>query len=205
MKVDTIVTKFGDIEVEYSTFTKGFFIKKYPEKLEQVNGLKLFTSRDNSFKEFEKLQSYVKELVHNAMIDFQFERKVIIYKIDIDKYRDGLSFEYLVCDESVKSQKYFGKENELREYFVHDSNLEKHIQKRNILGQILFASKDEYTLIDYDEKIHKFFKDFTNNFQILKSSLADFFDKEKIVFNIMNSQSDLKLLNLNTNTDGCIS
>lgn len=45
------------------------------------------------------------------MIDFKFERKVIIYKIDIDKYRDGLSFEYLVCDESVKSQRYCGEEN----------------------------------------------------------------------------------------------
>lgn len=101
----------------------------------------------------------------------------------------------MVCDESVKSQRYCGEENALREYFVHDSNLEKHIAKRNILGQILFASKEEYTIIDYDEKIHKFFKDFTSNFQILKSSVSDFFDKEKIVFNILN-QSDLKLLTI---------
>lgn len=62
MKVDTIITGFGDIEVEYSTFTKGFFIKKYPEKLEQVKGLKLLKSRDSSFTEFKKLQDYVKDL-----------------------------------------------------------------------------------------------------------------------------------------------
>lgn len=55
MKVDTIITGFGDIEVEYSTFTKGFFIKKYPEKLEQVKGLKLLKSRDSSFTEFTRL------------------------------------------------------------------------------------------------------------------------------------------------------
>jgi hypothetical protein len=56
MKVDVITTRFGDIEVEYSSFTKGFFIKKFPEKLEQINGLKLLRSRDNSFKEYKKLE-----------------------------------------------------------------------------------------------------------------------------------------------------
>ncbi len=195
MKVDVITTRFGDIEVEYSSFTKGFFIKKFPEKLEQINGLKLLKSRDNSFNEYKKLEDYVKDLIHNAMIDFEFERKVIVYKIKIDNsYSDGLSFEWIVCDESIKNQNYCGKENELREYFVHDSNLEKYIGKRNIFGQIVFLSSNDFIFIDYDENIHKFFKDFTSKFQMLKSSLVDFFDKEKVVFNILNNQSDLKLL-----------
>lgn len=194
MKVDTITTRFGDIDVEYSSFTKGFFIKKFPEKLEQIPGLKLLRSRENSFKEFNKLEEYVKDLVHNAMIDFQFERKVIIYKIKIDSFDDGLTFEYMVCDESKKTQRYNGRDNELREYFVHDSNLEKYIGKRNIFGQITHRGKDDYIFIDYDENIHRFFKDFTSKFQILKSSLVDFFDEKNVVSNILNSQSDFKLL-----------
>ncbi len=194
MKVDTITTQFGDIEVDYSSFTKGFFIKKFPEKLEAINGLKLLKSRDNSFKEFSKLESYVKDLVHNAMIDFQFERKVIAYQIKINSYSDGLSFEWMLCDESAKNQKYCGKENQLREYFVHDSNIEKYIGKRNTFGQITFSSSDDFVFIDYDEDVYKFFKDFTDKFHLLKSTLISFFDKEKVVFNILNSQSDLKLL-----------
>jgi hypothetical protein len=194
MKVDVIGTRFGDIEVEYSTFTKGFFIKKFPEKLEKIAGLKLLTSRDNSYKEFEKLQSHVKDLVHNAMIDFEFEKKVILYRIHIDSFDDRLSFHYLVCDVSVKSQTYQGVPNNLREYFVLDSNIEKYIGKRNILGQILFSETNDYVRIDYDEKIHTFFKEFTSNFHLLKSSLVSFFDKDKVVFNILNSQTDLKLL-----------
>lgn len=195
MKVDVVNTKFGDIEVEYSSFTKGFFVKKYPEKMEQIQGLKLLKSRDNSFKEFNKLEEYVKDLVNNAMIDFKFERKVIIYKINVDsQYRDELSFEWMVCDESVKSQTYMGKENQLREYFVHDSNLEKYIGKRNIFGQITHADSNNYMFIEYDENVHKFFKDFTSKFQLLKSSLVSFFDKDKVVYNILNSQTDLNLL-----------
>lgn len=194
MKVDVITTKFGDIEIEYSSFTKGFFIKKFPEKLEQINGLKILKNRENSFNEYKKLENYVKDLIRNAMIDFKFERKVICYKIKIDNsYSDGLSFEWIVCDESVKNQEYCGIENQLREYFVHDSNLEKYKGKRNVFGQITHTSINDWVLIDYDENIHIFFKDFTAKFQMLKSSFIDFFDKEKVVSNILNNQSDLKL------------
>ena len=48
MKVDKIITGYGDIDVEYSTFTKGFFIKKLPEKL-MLPELKKLVGRDNSF------------------------------------------------------------------------------------------------------------------------------------------------------------
>lgn len=196
MKVDTIQTQFGNIEVEYSTFTKGFFIKKFPENLKDINGLKIFESRENTFKEFAQLEKYVKDVVKDALVAFDFERKIILYKIDnmSSPHSDGLYFSYLVCDESKKTQKYLGKENELREYYVHDSNLTAYIGKRNILGQILHTGYDKYEIIDYDENIHQFFKDFTSRFQDLKASLLNFFDKEKVVFNILNSQSDLKLL-----------
>jgi hypothetical protein len=194
MKVDKIETRFGDIEVEYSSFTKGFFIKKFPEKLEQINGLKLLRSRDNSFREYKKLEDYVKDLLHNAMIDFEFERKVIAYNIRIDKYTDGISFEWMICDESVKNQKYQGKENQLKEYFVHDSNIKGYIGKRNIFGQIVFSSYNDFIFIDYDENIYNFFKDFTDKFQVLKSSIADFFDKEKVIFNILNIKNNIEFL-----------
>ena len=48
MKVDIIDTGYGEVIVEYSTFTKGFFVKDYPEKLKQINGLKLLVGRENS-------------------------------------------------------------------------------------------------------------------------------------------------------------
>lgn len=195
MKVDTISTKFGDVEVEYSTFTKGFFVKKFPEKLEEIKGLKILRSRDNSFKEFSKLEGYVKDLVNDSCVDFEFSRKVIIYKIvENSSYNHSLSFEYMVCNESVKNQKYCGKENELSEYFVLDSNLEKHLGKRNIFGQLVFESKDNWVFIDYDEDIHSFIKDFSDKFTKLRVSLVDFFKKDKIKLNVLNSQSTLKML-----------
>lgn len=194
MKVDTISTRFGDIDVEFSTFTKGFFIKKYPEKLECIKGLMLLKNRENSFKEYTKLEEYVRELVHNALIDFEFQRRVIIYQIRTSEYDDSLEFLYLVCDESVKNQSAYGKQNVLSEYHVIDSNMEKYIGKRNILGQILFSSSDNYVFIDYDENLHNFFKAFTSKFHELKKSLVSFFDEEKVVENILSSQNPLKML-----------
>jgi hypothetical protein len=195
MKVDVINTKFGDIEVEYSSMTKGFFIKKYPQKLEQIAGLELLKSRDNSFKEFEKLELYVRELVKNALVDFEFERRVIIYRINTGSdFHDGLSFSYLVCDESKKNQTLYGKPNQIREYLIIDSNRKSEIGQRNIFGQLTHSDESNYVFIDYDEKIHEFLKEFTSNFHNLKLSLKDFFDKDKVVLNILNNQSGIKLL-----------
>lgn len=198
MKVDTIQTKFGDIEVEYSSFTKGFFIKKMPEKFTKIQGLKLLTSRDNSFLEFSKLETYVRELVHNARFDFEFKRKVIIYRMGVDEsnYSNSLSFEYIIADESEKTQKDQGKENQLSEYVVIESNIDSYLKKRNILGQILFTSYKEFVMIDYDEKTHFFLKRFNENFISLKKSLKDFFDKDKIKQNIIDSKlNNSNLLN----------
>lgn len=198
MRVDTINTRFGDIEVEYSTFTKGFFIKKYPERMEQISGLSLLKSRDNSFKEFSKLEEHVKELVHNALIDFEFNRKVIIYKITAsceNSSSDSLYFEYLVCNESTKTIRFAGKDRALNEYYVVDSNVQRYVGKRNIFGQIVFADKEEYVFIDYSEELHDFFKLFTANFHKLKQSLKDFFEKENVVNNILNNSNSPLMLN----------
>lgn len=199
MKVDVITTQFGDVEVEYSTFTKGFFIKQFPEKLKNINGLKLLTSRDNSFEDYKKLDSYVRELVQNACVDFEFKRKVIFYKITshTDVHTDSLSFEYLVCNESVKNQNYLGKSNALSEYVVLDSNLTKYLGKRNIFGQITFRNESDYVCIDYDENIHNFLKEFTAKFQNLKISLMDFFKEDKIQINILNHSFKNNLLGNN--------
>lgn len=191
MKVDVINTKFGDIEVEYSSFTKGFFIKKIPEKLAEIQGLKIYTTRDNSFKEFSKLEDYVKELVRDALIDFVFKRRVIVYQIKTynDYSMNSLHFEYFVADESEKTQNYQGKENELNEYFIIDGNLEKYKKgSRNIFGQITHESKNNFVIIDYDEDIHLFLKKFDENFRNLKKSLVDFFDKDKIKQNVIDSK-----------------
>lgn len=199
MKVDVINTKFGDIEVEYSSFTKGFFIKKMPERLTEIHGLKLLTTRDNSFKEFSKLENYIDELVRDACIDFVFKRRVIVYQIKTynDYSMNALYFEYFVADESEKTQEYLGKVNALNEYIIIDSNLGKHeIGKRNIFGQITGESKEKFVIIDYDEEIHLFLKKFNENFLNLKKSLVDFFDKDKIKQNVIDSKlNNSNLLN----------
>lgn len=195
MKVDKIETRFGIIDIEYSTFTKGFFIKELPEKFKEINGLKALTSRDNSFKEYSALESHVRELVHNASIDFEFSRKVIIYKIRSENgYDNSLSFKYLVCNESAKNQKYLGKENQLCEYFVIESNIEKYRNKRAIFGQITSDSSEDWVFIDYDEKTHLFIKNFSDRFSQLRLSLTDFFKEENIQQNLLNN-SGIKLLN----------
>ena len=195
MKVDKIETRFGVIDIEYSTFTKGFYIKELPEKFKEINGLKALTSRDNSFKEYSALEAHILELVHNASIDFEFNKKVIIYKIHSDnEYSHSLSFEYLVCNESVKNQTIHGKSNQLCEYFVLETNLERYRNKRNIFGQIVFSNSDNWVFIDYDEKTHLFIRNFTEKFSQLRLSLTDFFKKENIQQNILNN-SGIKLLN----------
>jgi len=164
----------------------------------KINGLKLLLGRDKSFTEFSKLEEYIKDLVKNAMIDFEFHRKVIIYKITgyNSGSHDSLSVTYLVCNESKKTQTYCGRHNELREYYVLESNHDYYVGMRNIFGQITHVDKKEYVFIDYDEKTHEFFKNFITNFHNLKSSLKEFFKEDKIKVNILNSQNTIKLLEI---------
>lgn len=199
MKVDKINTKFGDIPVEYSSFKKGFFISSLPEKLHQVNGLEILIGRDHSFDKFSELNSYINDLIHDANIDFEFEKKVIIYKITEDsKHYDSLSFVYMICDVSSKNQKYLGKENQLKEYKVLESNLIKYVGQRNIWGQITYENESNYIFMDYDEETHLFLKSFCQNFSKLKMSIVEFFKSDKLKENI--KSTGLKLLSNNEET-----
>lgn len=198
MKVDKINTKYGDIPVEYSSFKKGFFISSLPEKLHQVNGLEILCGRDHSFNTFSALESYIKDLINDANIDFEFEKKMIIYRItEESKHNDSLSFVYMICDVSTKNQKHLGKEKQLREYKVLESNLTHHVGKRNIWGQITYENESNYVFMDYDEKTHLFLKYFCYNFTKLKMSIVDFFKADKLKANILSKSNGLKLLGSN--------
>lgn len=198
MKVDKINTMYGDIPVEYSSLKKGFFISSLPEKLREVNGLEILCGRDHSFDKFSGLESYIKELINDANIDFEFEKKMIIYKITSEtKFSDSLSFVYMICDVSAKNQKHLGKEKQLREYKVLESNLTQYVGKRNIWGQITYENESNYVFMDYDEETHLFLKYFCENFAKLKMSIIDFFKADKLKANILSQSSGLKLLGSN--------
>lgn len=202
MKVDTIETKFGNIDIEYSVFTKGFFIKTLPVKFKEIAGLKILTSRDNSFGLYSELEKYVKDLVKDACIDFQFNRKVICYLIrESSDYTHSLTFEYMICNESIKNQSYMGKENGLCEYYVLESNIPKYIGQRNIFGQIASSSSSNFIIIDYDEQTHLFMKNFSENFTRLRRSLIEFFDKDNLQINISNNLHGIALLGSGSNNE----
>ncbi len=185
MKVDVINTMFGDIEVEYSTFKKGFFLKNLPPKLREINGLKIYLSRDNSFDKFSELESYVKDLIKDSCVDFQFKRKVIIYKIRQDE--NYFSFKYMLCDESEKTQRYQGRDNELCEYIVLESNMINYKGSRNIFGQITGDNEKNWVFLDYNEDTYNFIKNFDEKFNKLKFDIVEFFKEDSVKANILNS------------------
>lgn len=185
-KIDTINTKFGEVQVNYSSFTKNFFVEKYPEKLAGILGLKLKTTRDNGFKSFKELEDYVKEVVKNAMIDFAFKRKIIIYKLLTEQSYGGdrLEFTYMVANESEKVLTHNNVPCNTAEYYIFESNNPRYVGVRNIFGQITHEDISKWVVLEYDEVTHEFIKNFLDNFAKLKLSLEQFFDKETVIHNI---------------------
>jgi hypothetical protein len=193
-KVDTINTRFGEVEVNYSSLTKNFFVQKYPEKLAGISGLSLRKTRDNGFKTFKELDSYIKEVVHNGMIDFAFKRKIILYKLITEQGYGGerLEFTYMIANESEKIQSHMGVPCNSSEYYILESNHERYVGVRNIFGQITHEDIEKWVVLDYDEYTHEFIKNFLVSFHKLRTSLSEFFDKETVVNNIL--QGDVQKL-----------
>lgn len=205
MKVDIIDTSYGEVIVEYSTFTKGFFVKDYPEKLKQISGLKFLTGRDNSVKTYQELKDRVMELVDKASIDFVFNRKVIIYEItksseeDYSPFSDGgspyIKVFYMVANEGKRVFKNrAGKEDIQYEYIVLDGSNKKQIGKRDILGQIYYLGNAKRTIIDYDERLHKFLENLNTKLQQLVDNLDEFLAEDKVMQNVLQYGSQYPML-----------
>ena len=183
MKVDSIYTRHGDFIVGYTKLNRGFYIESFPKIITTKSGISVGTGRDNSFKSMDELVKHVNRIVANFEQDYKFVRKVICYEINADEY---FRFKYMICNENEKTHiTGSGSNDPMNEYSVLETNINGNLGRRNIMGQLM--SGKEVVLIDYDEDIHKFIVEFVNNFEALKSKLKNFFNKEDLHKNIMQS------------------
>ena len=124
MKIDVIETIYGDFIIEYSKFSRGFFISSYPEIFKEKPSIDIKTGRGNHYKNIDDLLKVIDESVKSFKSDYKFKRKVICYRMVTDSY---LNFEYMVCNESELM--YLHQGEKLAEYYVEETNMPKKLHE----------------------------------------------------------------------------